>query len=272
MVGPLTSYQGGLVRCFTAFVLLPDLLRNSPGSRWSTDESWEKILDTYGYDDDHIDLESIPDGAGLTDYMASDAYRFCEWMKLVDERGRPIQMGLEVVRRTNDPSPPDVIMATHRELPAMIARQIQDHYRGAGDLPVVDLLQRASAALASPEHDWPDGLYGLLLVELATLLHWAFIDRDRANRLVEHLPEVRREVMAALRADPEVVAGRESIDEFVVAEVHWGRQNLLQESDLSVMEVRSTAMAMVYSELLLQTLSTLPLQVLRPPGMPEDAR
>ena len=103
---------------------------------------------------------------------------------------------------------------------------------------------------------------------METLLHWGFVNAAAAERLVHRLPEARREVIDALMQDPEVRAGRESVDASVVAdvlaEVHWGRSELALNSNFTITGLRATAMAMTFAQLLADTLATLPLQVLIP--------
>ena len=160
-------------------------------------------------------------------------------------------------------------------LTRVLAEQMQDGYRGDNGTPLTDFLVRASNTLWALGDAWPYGLQGLLLVEMEALLHWAFVDAAEAERALQRLRSVRLEVIAALGVDQEVRAGREAVDATVVAEVlaevHWSRPELAQESTLTVTELRATAMAMVFAQLLSQSLFALPLQVLRPCGKPEDA-
>ena len=146
--------------------------------------------------------------------------------------------------------------------------QIQEHYRGDDDLPLTELLQSASAVLASHGHAWPDGLDGLLLIEMESLLYWGHVDATVAARLVYRLPEVRRDVIRAFRRDPEVAEGRYEIDAVDVAdtlaEVHWRSDGLALDSEMTVMGLRATAMAMTFAQLLSQTLFLSPVQLLRP--------
>ena len=260
------DFRGALVRVFAEFALLPDLLRLfSEGL--NTVGDWAGMLDEFGYNEDHVEDEDIPDGMSLTEFMAADAMQFCRWIALIGPRGGVTPPGHRLSR---------IAAVPHRErdhnanrtLTRTLAVQIQHRYRGESDVPLTDLLQSASTVLASHGHSWPDGLEGLLLLEMETLLHWGFVNATAAERLVHRLPEARREVIDALRQDPEVRAGRESVDASdvadVLAEVHWGRPELALNSNFTITGLRATAMAMTFAQLLADTLATLPLQVLIP--------
>ena len=158
-------------------------------------------------------------------------------------------------------------------LTRVLAEQIRECYLGVDGLQVTDLLNRACTVLSWPDYGWPDGLQGLLLVEMETLVHWAFVDAETANGLISHLLVVRDEVIRVLRRQPEVRAGRETVDATVVgevlAEVHWHREELGRDSELTLTELRATALALIFAELHSQSLLTLPLQVLLPRKSPE---
>ena len=261
------------MRCFAEFSLVPDLLREHQAGS-DTLGDWGRRLDGYGYNQEHIENEFDLTGMSLTEYVAADAMRFCEWTGLLLPNGDLAPSG----RRLADMA---AVPQEHRNklypgvLTRVLAEQVQDGYLGDQGISLTDLLIQASQTLWMQGDAWPYGLQGLLLVEMETLVHWAFLDGAAAERILQRLPSVRLEVIAALSVDPEVQAGREVVDATVVAdtlaEVHWSRPELAQESTLTVTELRATAMAMTFAELLSQSLFTLPLQVLRPRGKPEYA-
>ena len=225
------------------------------------------LLDEFGYNEDHVEDQDIPDGMTLTEFMAEDALRLCRWIALIGPRGGLTRPGRRVARLAAAPHPERDENAGGT-LTRILAMQIQHRYRGENNVPLTDLLQGASAVLGSHGHVWPAGLDGLLLVEMETLLHWGFVSAATAERLMHGLPETRREVVDALRRDPEVRARRDVVDAQavaeVLAEVHWGRPGLAQNSLFTITELRATAMAMTFAQLLSDTLATLPLQVLTP--------
>ena len=69
---------GGLVRCFADFHLVPDLLREHQAGS-DTLRDWGRLLDGNGYSQEHIEDEFDPTAMTLTEYVAADAKRFCEW-------------------------------------------------------------------------------------------------------------------------------------------------------------------------------------------------
>ena len=84
---------------------------------------------------------------------------------------------------------------------------------------------------------------------------------------MHRLPEIRFEVIRACGNFQSLPTGRPSTLHWypsLVAEVHWSRPDLAQGSPLTVTGLRATAMALTFSQLVAQTLKTLPLQVLRP--------
>ena len=257
-----------LARCFAEFYLLPDLLdRYADGRRTRTDPDWAQLLDAMGYNADHVEDRFIPDGTTLTEFIAEDAERFCRRIGLIGPRGGLSPAGRRLVRIARVPLE-ERGEREARELTNVLAEKIQEHYLGHRDLPITTLLQAASAALASHGHAWPNGLNGLLLVEMESLLKWGFGDADEAQRLVHRLPKVRREVIRAFGEDPEVAEGRYTISAVdvadLLAEVHWNRSELALGSDLTVMELRATAMALTFAQLLSQTVVSSPVQVLQP--------
>ena len=271
MAEPVIGRRGGVVRCFAEFSLLPDLLHahaENPGSI----EDWRQLLDERPCNQEHVEDEFVPWGGTMTETMAEDADRFCRWVGLIGEAGDLSPAGGRIARIGEMPLEVRDKLATG-VLTRVLAEQIQECYLGVDGLRVANLLSLACTELSWSGHEWPDGLQGLLLVEMETLVHWAFVDADRANGLVNHLPIVRDQVIHALRRDPEVRAGRETVDATVVAEVlaevHWHREELALDSELTLTELRATALALIFAELLAQSLLTLPLQVLRPRRSPE---
>ena len=80
------DFRGALVRVFAEFALLPDLLRLF-GEGLNTVGDWAGMLDEFGYNEDHVEDEDIPDGMSLTEFMAADAMQFCRWIALIGPRG-----------------------------------------------------------------------------------------------------------------------------------------------------------------------------------------
>ena len=91
-------------------------------------------------------------------------------------------------------------------LTRILALQTQTRYRGANDLRLTDLLQGASAVLASHGQPWSLILRGLLLAEMDTLLHWGFTDAATAESLARRLPSFRQRVIDAMRRVPDAAS------------------------------------------------------------------
>ena len=273
MDGPLDR-RGGLVRCFAEFPLLPDLLRADLESSDVPDD-WARLLHEHGYNRDHVEDQDIPASMTLPEFMAQDALRLCRWIRLIDPDGDLTAAG----RRLRDIAATPFADRERREsfaLTRTLAVQIQQFYLGENGIPLAGVLQAASAVLASHGHLWPGGLQGLLLVEADALLHWGFADASAAQALVHRLPVVRREVLDALQWIPDAVDEHGVVVPEVaaetLAEVHWSRAELARDSELTITELRATAMAMTFAQLLSQTLMSLPLQVLRPWVPPDYGR
>ena len=270
---------GGLVRCFTEFYLLPDLLRRYPDQKTRDQvdlvSEWAALLDEHGYNEDHVEDRFIPDDINLSEFMAEDAIRLCRRIRLIGPRGGLSPSGRRVARMgrvrwsNRDENASRILTRT-------LAEQIQEHYRGADELRLVDLLQSASAVLSSHGREWRDvGLDGMLLIEMESLLHWGSTNADEARRLVYRLPGIRKSVVDAFREDPEVKAGRETFDATdiadTLAEVHWRTRSLAEGSFINTMDLRATAMAMTFAQLLSPSFLLSPVQVLRPWGPGRDA-
>ena len=263
------GHRGGLVRCFAEFHLLPDLLRAHRANPGAVGD-WSRLLDDNGYNEEHVGEEFVPEGEERTGAMAEDAVRFCRWTGLILADGNLSAPGRRLADVGGVP-PGDRGRVAPGVLTRVLAERIQASYLGVGGLRVADLLRRASSGLAWPGHAWPRGLRGLLLMEMNTLVHWAFVDAGEAERLVGRLIVVRDGVVGALAG-----AGRETVGAEVLAgalaRVHWRDEGLALNSELTLTELRSTALALIFAEVLAQSLDTLPLQVLRPGEGSESAR
>ena len=269
MDGSVGSFRGGLVRCFAEFTLLPDLLNiYRPGdSRDEAVEAWGRLLDDTGYNGDHVENRFIPDGMTLTEFMADDALRFCRWIVLIEAGGELSDPGEQVAGIAGTPFE-DRGRDESRALTKILAEQTQRHYLGADGLPLTDLLQGASAILASHGRSWHPSVRGMLLAELDTLLHWGFTDAATAESLARRLPSLRERVIDAMQNVPDVVDEEPLINTLnqvnYFSELHWRDPDLAQGSELTATELKATAMAMTFSQLLSQSLRMPALQVLRP--------
>ena len=263
----LTTLRGGLVRGFAEFARLPDLLH---AYQPDTDvmAAWVQTLDEIGYNADHVEDQYIPDDMTLTAFMAADALRFCHWIRLIGPRGALTRAGRTIAQIGDTPFR-DRNADHARHLSKHLAVQIQTHYRGAGDLSLTDLLQGVSAVMASYGQPWVATLGGLLLAEMDTLLHWGFEDAVIAERLGRRMPAFRNRVIAALTEVSDSPDDGDAVTATAIArtttEFHWRDPTLAQRSELTPTELKATAIALSFSQLLSHTLTASPpVQVLRP--------
>ena len=274
----LLSRTGGVGGVFAEFAMLPDVLgRGLRGPVTAAD--WTQHLARTGFNEAHLDREDMPrDRSAHARFIAHDAIRFCEWLDLLSPAGNLTAAGgrLAELAALAPPRPegPDV---RARELAAVLAEQLDQHYLGAGGLPLVRFLQDASAELAAGRHPWSGPAGGLLLAEVDTLLWWGFADADRAAAVAGELAGIRYHVLGLLAEDnPKfVMAGGEEAASLkhvpgpvsfsdAVAIWHYDKPELAAASDFSLTEVRATAMALVFAELLAEKLWRFEISVLAP--------
>ena len=269
MDGAIETPRGALVRCFAEFSLLPDLLNlyRAGEPRERTVEQWEGLLDAIGYNSDHLERRFIPDGVALTEFVAGDALRYCSWIELIDPGGGLSDAGAriaDIAGKSFDERGED----ESRTLTKTLAEQTQRHYVGADGAPLTDILQGACAVMASHGQPWDRALRGVLLAEMDTLLHWGFSDAATAESLARELPSYRQRVVDAMRGVPEALDEEGQIDPLqaaeVISEFHWRNPDLAQGSPLTTTGLKATAIAMVFAQLLSQSLEPVALQVLRP--------
>ena len=264
---PPHSRQPALVRVFAEFALLPDLLHEYRRQPDGSVGRWTSLLGRIGYNEDHVDDRHLPGGVDLTAYMAEDAMRLCERIRLVHggltvAGTRLANLAVTPVKERN--------AASYRTLTDTLALQIQQHYLGIDGLVVTQVLQSASAMVGASPHPWRRTLGGLLLVELETLLHQSFMDAARASALVSDLPRIRTRARDALlrEAVPDAVNPRggvypEALADAVTA-VHVSDPDLGRRSTLTTTELRATAMALTFAQLLVEAQYGFLIQFLRP--------
>ena len=288
--------KGGLGKAFAEFTALPRLLRvqaSGPGNI----EGWVRALKKWGFNKDHLEKEDIPGRrADLPWFIADDAMRFCEWLQLIGDDGRLTPAGERVASladedededRSPASSPPPIAPRSpplsrteqSRLLTAVLAEQMQRHYLGADGLELVPLLQDASSALAAEGLAWSEHAGGLLLAEVDTVLHWGFIDAERAREVARELPFVRGDIMARLEtADRGLGPGHGGwlggtggvpwpiMFSDAVAIWYYYKPEFAMNSRLSITELRATALAMVFAELFTETFWEFQVSVLAPAG------
>ena len=175
-----------LVRCFAEFDVLPDLLGRLDPETSATDaeivHAWGRALNEVGYNIDHVEDDEFPKGASLRPFLARDALDFCRRIRLIVGEGRLSDSGGFICLMGRNLSY-SMRVGVGFLITRQLAQLTQENFLGAGGLPLTDLLQGASAALASHGRTWPPALGGLLLSEMDTLLHWGVLDSAKAERM-----------------------------------------------------------------------------------------
>ena len=219
-----------------------------------------------------------------------DALDFCRRIGLITGLGELSDRGVSIARMGDIPYR-ERAGAGLREVTRILAQQTQRNFLGADGLPLTDLLQGASAALASHGRIWPPELGGLLLSEVDRLLHWGALDSAKAERIARRdllsirereyrdmelwdVPEVSD--VAAMYVGAEVEDAFDARDEHAFATriqaAHEGDPELAQGSPLTTTGLRATAMALVHAQLLSLGGTMMGPQLLRPWEPPDDAR
>ena len=232
MDGELTE-SDALVHCFAEFTLLPKLLdaqRRNPNSP----RAWMRVLDANGYNDSHIDSADMPPDPDTTSLMFNDAFRFCKRIALTGRDGRLTENGTALADLSavafDELDPADRALVYD-----ILAECIQDNYRGANGLRLIDLLQFACAVLTSHGHRQVPGPAGLLLAEMETLIHWGGIGEIEAYGSIDRLLNIRLEVaqcgQSASSGMTKTTGATTQWRTFaeLVSDVHWSREELAAE-------------------------------------------
>ena len=271
MDGELTE-SGALVHCFAEFTLLPKLLdaqRRNPNSP----RAWMRVLDASGYNQSHIDNADMPPDPDTTSLMFNDAFRFGERIALTGRDGRLTENGTALADLSAVAF--DELGPAGRELVYdTLAACIQNNYRGANGLRLIDLLQFACAVLTSHGHRQVPGPAGLLLAEMETLIHWGGMGEIEAYGSIDRLLNIRLEVARAASlqfGDDQDDWGDDAWRTFgeLVSDVHWSREALAAESTLLPTSLRATSMAITFAGLLRLSIRDPILQIFRPHTAPE---
>ncbi len=254
-----------LVRAFAEFELLPDLLARTPvpgpssiaqrGPPKLIDQAaalrrWTDILASAGANMDHAEPEDLPSGTARERFLAEDAWQLANrlgWVNpaALETPGRQLAYIAErpLMRRTR---------ADHTTLLDTVARSVREEYVGAGGLEVVPLLQACARRLADTDHVWASYVPGLLLVEFEALIHWSFVEPDRALRLGENLVTWRDTAMHRYDTpSPDVDPDDNLVTHAdATARLYLETEELGGRTDLTLTEVRATSMLLTFAGLL----------------------
>ena len=265
-----------LVRAFVEFELLPELLGRAPGrdltAGASSDDSvgfrpspsveapiqlWTDYLAETGANMDHVEEDDLPSGVAQEAVLAQDAWVLAERLHLLWTEGRTMT-GDRLARIAQRPWDRRT-MADDRTIVRTIAEGIRKHYVGGDGLEMVPFLREAAQILANTDHVWARHCPGLLLVEFEALIYWGFENPEYALRLRNDLVKYRGEAMKIYRAPPPDdgdPADIQLVHEDATIRLYLEREDLAARTDLTVTEVRSTAMLLTFAELLEESLLT----------------
>ena len=178
---PSVAMRGGLSGVFIDFDLLPRLLARAEKTdqREKTVEDWSEFLESVGFEEDHLDLDEFPRGLSAADCTAADAWRFAERMNFIGPAGLTAA-GFQVAAFAEMGQ-----IRRHNALAPLLATGVETKMRGHGDVPIVDLLRQAAAKLGKTTNLWARACPGLIPAEVGAIVHWACVNRRRAEELVK---------------------------------------------------------------------------------------
>ena len=291
MATPLTDFCT-LVRAFVEFELLPDLLARTPEPEPGTtpepepgrlpdslhfalpsdgiDEQlaivrWANVLEDAGPNLDHIEEGDLPADESEDALLAADAWRLAKRLGWVTTTGTSPD-GARLAHIAERPWSGRTAQ-DHRTIVGTVAESLRRSYVGADGLQVIALLQESARLLAQTEHVWARNCPGLLLVEFEALIYWAFERPGRAMELSRDLVTYRDVAMHRYGAPP-ADADPGDLRLFhadATARLYLETEELAARTDLTVTEVRSTAMLLIFAELLEDASPIDHVNVLTPP-------
>ena len=264
MAAPIDA-PSGLVRAFAEFWLLPDLLALEDRSD-EPPPAWAELLQTKGFNRDHVEDDDLPPGSRLPAIMAEDAWRAATWLELVGPHGLT-DAGRKVARvaEFGSDSRTEFVWRPAEEV---LARQIEDLYLGADGISIARIVQAGALELEQAQDEWINFCPGLLQIEFEALVHLAHTEPERAEDLVVELANNRVRAMEPFGSPlPDVVDLANSlIHADTVTEYYFNSPaGLIDESVLTVTAAQATLIFFVFCGLLEIPAPELPVQFLRAP-------
>ena len=275
-----------LLRVFTEFELLPDLLARAPVADMgglpdsvsagfglppetvresAVIDSWAEFLEDNGANMDHVEPEDQPSGVSKERWLAEDVWRLANRLGWVTSSG----LGTAGQRLAYIAERP-LMRRTRADLMTLrdtIARSVRASYMGPGGLEVVPLLQEGARLLADTGHIWASYIPGLMLVEFEALIHWAFQQPTKAVSLRNDLVKYRDVAMHPYDSPSPDVDPDDNLllHAEAVSRLYLDTEELAARTDLTITEVRSTAMLLTFTGLLQEFPLNL-VSYLTPPG------
>ena len=262
MVLPIDGHYG-LARYFVEFSLLPELLKEATGEQQPTINTWSVRLKETGYNRDHVEGQDIPPDVALAEVMAVDVWRLATALVLLTPTGLS-DVGREIAALS-----PGTVTQDEQHLMDLLAQQIQRHYLGQNDIPVIHRLQAAARTLATTDHTWASCCPGLLVVELDALILWSFTDATQADHLIDEMVTWRDVAMHRSDAPAQDVAPVHNmiLHADAVTEFYLEQRFPSIDSPMSITELNSTAMLLTYCGLLIDPEPLSPITYLVPPDV-----
>ena len=186
---PTLALRGGLSGVFTVFDHLPVLLAglDDPGDRPETVARWAALLESFGFEDRHIDLDDYPVIQSEATLAAEGAWRFAESMVFIAS-GSLTDTGRQVAEFAGLDS-----AGRRKALATMLAESVESALVGQGGAPILPLFRQAAQRLAESENLWVRECPGLLPIEVGTIVHWVCVDLNHAYTLVRDI-EINRDL------------------------------------------------------------------------------
>ena len=268
-----TTSGRGPARLFADFSLLPDLLRHGNGNLRDVKKAWTDIVRNAGCNLGHVEDEDVPTGGSIDQALANDAFNLALRLRLAERRRQ--SDGTDAVRLTDAgrriaeaASTPigDRGEGHYRAVRDTLAKQIRACWLGTGGLDIAALLHNGALRLAETAHVWAGYCPGLLLVEFEALVCDAGAETGRAAQLVDELVGHRdhamhRHDMPSPDVGPfqNLLLHADAVFDFYMNNLEYG-----DRLQMTVTEMRATAMLLTYSGLLEDGAPLGPVQYLTP--------
>ena len=240
--------RNGLSGAFLDFHRLPRMLARAGylGGREQITDDWAHWLDRYGFEHSHLDPDELPSDVSAANLIAADAWRFVRRMGFIGPRG------LTESGRVLADFPALASYRCREALAPILAERVEDLLRGEGGVSILPLLRHAAANLAETTNLWARECPGLLPSEVSEIVHWACVDHQRANELVDNIVSWRDSAMNRYPGpDPAAAAGANAhFHADKVSEFYQGHRWLGENVSMSLAAEQAFCRLLVYCGLL----------------------
>lgn len=136
----------------------------------------------------------------------------------------------------------------------VLAMHVEPRLRGEGNAPILPLLRRAAVSLAETQNLWARECPGLLPCEVSAIVHWACLDIQRANELIDDIVSWRDSAMRRSQVpDPDAAPGvNAQLHAEKVAEFYGEHPWLGRNASMSLAAEVAFCKLLVYCDLLLE--------------------